>query len=212
MKHSVVTERTEVMRSESHKTLIGMLREHVIAWRKAEGWSRETVVAVIVETEEKNGSPSGITFNPQTTDVFERSKVNADRVFRWLDDESKDNNLCPPNFIPSILAAMPIERRLACSAELMVSLGLGACLPSDGDGEDLSINDVFEAQLDHGDALQAVTKAIRHPTAENLEAADMKMSKAQKRQEWLRKKIAGARKAISGTKALIGRVCHKVKA
>lgn len=194
------------MRNESHKSLIGILREHVIAWRKAEGWSRETVVQHIVESDK---GASGIVFNPQTSDTFERMKVNADRVFRWLDDESKDTNLCPPNFIPSILKAMPVERRLACSAEFMVSIGLGACLPSDGEDGDLSINDIFESQHDHLDALQATTAAIHNPTAENFDIADQKISKAQKRQEWLRKKIAGAKQAMASTKAAIGRAIHR---
>lgn len=193
------------MRNESHKSLIGILREHVIAWRKAEGWSRETVVQHIVESDK---GASGIVFNPQTSDTFERMKVNADRVFRWLDDESKDTNLCPPNFIPSILKAMPIERRLACSSEIMVSIGLGACMPSDGEEGDLSINDVFEAQRDDLDATQALADAIQHPTAENLERAERKLNRAQKRKERLQKMIVGARKAMTATKAVFNRVIH----
>ncbi|MBF8177681.1 hypothetical protein [Herminiimonas contaminans] len=192
------------MRNESHKSLIGILREHVIAWRKAEGWSRETVVQHIVESDK---GASGIVFNPQTSDTFERMKVNADRVFRWLDDESKDTNLCPPNFIPSILKAMPVERRLACCAEVMVSIGLGACLLSDGEEGDLSINDVFEVQRDDLDALQAVTAAIQSPTLENLEIADRKLARAQKRKERLQKIIAFARKAGG----VLGRFIHPKK-
>jgi hypothetical protein len=192
------------MRNESHKSLIGILREHVIAWRKSEGWSRETVVQVIIESDK---SESGIVFNPQTSDAFEKMKVNADRVFRWLDDESKDTNLCPPNFIPAILKAMPQERRLMCSSEIMVSIGLGACLPTDGDEAAPTINDVFEVQRDDLEALQSVATAIQNPTAENLEIADRKLARAQKRKERLQKMIAGARKAA----AAIGRVMHTKK-
>lgn len=189
------------MRNESHKSLIGILREHVIAWRKAEGWSRETVVQCIVESD--NGQ-SGIVFNPQTSDTFERMKVNADRVFRWLDDESKDTNLCPPNFIPSILKAMPVERRLACSAEFMVSIGLGACLPSDGEEGDLTINDVFESQRDDLEATQALADAIQHPTAENFDRAERKLARAQRRKAQLQKLVVFARKAGG----VLGRLIH----
>src|SRR5471030_1880418 len=101
------------MRNESHQTFIGTMRDHVIAWRKREGWSRESVVAAIVDAHELTEGPAttGIAFDPTTRDVFERQKVNADRVFRWLDDEGKDTNLLPANFIHSIWAAMPIDVR-----------------------------------------------------------------------------------------------------
>lgn len=115
------------MRNESHsKTLIAVVLEHVNAWRKREAWSRETVVAAIVEAHEGLGGPvvSGIRFEPQTLDSFERMKVNADRVFRWLDDATKDGNLLPSNFIASILAAMPLDVRLACVDDLLLPVGL----------------------------------------------------------------------------------------
>jgi hypothetical protein len=197
------------MKDVLHKTLIGTIREHVIAWRKAEGWSRETVVQTIIEAHEVVGSGTGIVFDPQTNDLCERREVNAQRVFRWLDDESKESNLLPSNFIPSILAAMPIDRRMACVSELLVPLGLGVRLLDDEADDKLDINDIFEAQMAHGDALQAATLAIQNPTPENLEAADLKMSRAEKRNAWLRKKIAGAKKAVSGTKAFIGRIVHR---
>jgi hypothetical protein len=108
------------MRNQSHKTLIGTVRAAVIEWRKREGWSRESVVQVIVEAHERIEGPatSGI------RDAFDRTKVNADRVFRWLDDESKDNNLLPSNFLPSILAALPMDLRLQVLGDLLRPLGL----------------------------------------------------------------------------------------
>lgn len=129
------------MRNESHSiTLIGTLRTAIVEWRKREGWSREAVVQVIVEAHEKLAAPAatGIVFDPNTRDTFERAKVNADRVFRWLDDEGKDNNLLPSNFIPSILAAMPIDIRLHCLDTILRPLGvavsgLDAAAPADFD-------------------------------------------------------------------------------
>ena len=102
------------MRHESH-TFIGHLRDAVEAWRKENGWSRETVVMHIVDTHERIDAPAttGIVFDPPTRDTFERAKVNADRVFRWLDDVTKDGNTVPTNFLPSILSALPHARRMA---------------------------------------------------------------------------------------------------
>jgi hypothetical protein len=199
------------MKSVLHgKTLIGIIREHVIAWRKAQGWSRETVVQHIVEAHAVVGGVTGIVFEPQTKDICEIREVNAQRVFRWLDDESKEGNLLPSNFIRSILVAMPADRRAACMSEFLVSIGLGVHMLDDSEESPLDINDIFEAQMAHGDALQAATQAIQNPTAENLELADLKLNKAERRQAWLRKKIAGAKaKTVGMAGAVINRLRRK---
>lgn len=110
------------------RTPITLVREHVEDWRRANGWSRETVVQQIVEAHGRLGFDrlTGIAFDPPTRDSFERMRVNADRVFRWLDDSTKDRNLLPFNFVWSILAALPVERRLALADALLFPVGLGA--------------------------------------------------------------------------------------
>lgn len=192
------------------KTLIGTIREHVIAWRKAEGWSRETVVQIILEAHAEVGAHTGIVFEPQTKDLHEIREVNAQRVFRWLDDETKEGNLLPANFIPSVLAAMPIKRRMACASEFMVSIGLGVCLLDDSEEGDPDINDVIQNQLAHGAALQAVTLAIQNPTPENLEAAELQFVAEEKVRTKLRKKLASARSRMIGkARALITKAFNR---
>jgi hypothetical protein len=114
------------MRNESHKTLIGTIRTAVTEWRKREGWSRETVVQVIVDAHGQIDGPAvtDIRFEPNTRDVFQIQKVNADRVFRWLDDEGKDTNLLPANFLQSILSALPMDLRMQVVGDLLRPLGL----------------------------------------------------------------------------------------
>lgn len=123
------------MRNDSHKTLIGTIKTAVVEWRKREGWSRETVVQEIVDAHERLEGPviTDIRFEPTTRDAFQRQKVNADRVFRWLDDEGKDTNLLPANFIPSILAALPVDLQLQCVGEILRPLGLDVCTTDDHD-------------------------------------------------------------------------------
>lgn len=114
------------MRNDSHNTLIGTIRAAVVEWRKREGWSRESVVQEIVAKHEEIDGPAttDINFDPNTRDAFQRQKVNADRVFRWLDDESKDTNLLPVNFMPSILAALPQDLQLVVLGVMVRPLGL----------------------------------------------------------------------------------------
>jgi hypothetical protein len=197
------------MRQVPH-TLIGTIREHVIKWRTELRLSREKIVQIIVEAHEQVGDVSGIVFDPMTRDEDERRKVNAERVFRWLDDQSKENNLLPANFIPSILAAMPIERRAACASEILVSIGLGVRMLDESDDADPDINDVIQSQLAHGASLQAATIAIQNPTPENLEAAELHFVAEEKVRSKLRKKFAAARTRMFGkTKALIQKCMHR---
>lgn len=110
------------------RTPITLVRDHVEAWRRDNGWSRETLVQQIVEAHERLDfdALTGIRFDPPTRDAFERMRVNADKVYRWLDDSSKDRNLLTLNFLWSILAALPAERRLALADALLFPVGLGA--------------------------------------------------------------------------------------
>jgi len=113
------------MRHES-QTLIGEVRECVNTWRRRNGWSRESIAQHIADEYHKTDGPDliGIKFEPNTSDVFERAHVNADRIFRWLDDESKDKNLIPPNFIPFIISLMPLDLRIHCGNAILRRSGL----------------------------------------------------------------------------------------
>lgn len=108
------------------RTPIALVRDHVEAWRRDMRWSRETVAQQIVEAHERRGLDhlTGIRFEPPTTDAFERMRVNADKIFRWLDDATKDRNLLTMNFLWSILAAMPMDRRMALASALLAPVDL----------------------------------------------------------------------------------------
>ncbi|HJW25147.1 MAG TPA: hypothetical protein VJ576_09635 [Rhodocyclaceae bacterium] len=115
------------MRNEPHSpSWISMIRVAVEDWRREKGWSRETVCQAIVDSHERLGCPGGIFFDPPTRDAFERQKVNAERIYRWLDDVSKDKNLLPANFIISILGALPNDYRAHLADELLAPADLAA--------------------------------------------------------------------------------------
>jgi hypothetical protein len=88
-----------VMRDSSH-TVIAGVRIAVNAWRKREGWSRETVVARIVVQYEKLGGPAltGIVFDPETRDAYDRMRVNADRVYAGWIMKQRMATCCRPTF------------------------------------------------------------------------------------------------------------------
>lgn len=112
----------------SSQTLISVIRQSIQDWRKSKAWSREAVTQEIVNTFENLSGPvhTNIRFDPHTTDTYERMRVNADRFFRWLDDETKDSTLLPANLIPYILAALPKTACLNLVNQILQPLGIVA--------------------------------------------------------------------------------------
>lgn len=169
------------MRNASHKTWIATVLDHVNAWRKRAGWSRESVVQAIVEAHERIGGQSntGIRFEPHTTDVFERQKVNADRVFRWLDDATKDNNLLPSNFITSILAAMPLDVRLHCIDDLLRPLGIAGRPVGGLEVHDLNaVGHLRSLLAENSGAQQAVAELVDGATNDELLRAQRELAES----------------------------------
>jgi len=120
----------EIMRDSSHKrTVIAILAEAVVEWKDKNNWSRETVADAIVAHHVKNCSHqvAGVRFDlVGTGDEYRRMHTNANKLFRWLDEITKDNNLLPANFITSIIGAMPLDLRLRVINEIIAPLGLSA--------------------------------------------------------------------------------------
>ncbi len=118
------------MQRDTHKptTAITILRDAVDGWRRGNYWSRETVAQEIVEAHQRIDAHlvTGVAFDPPTRDHFERMRVNADRIFRWLDDVSKDRNHLPLNMLPSVLAALPVGLRVQTASRVLRPAGMTA--------------------------------------------------------------------------------------
>lgn len=167
------------MRNESHTDLT-ILRTHFNAWRKASGFSRETAVQTVVEAHERAGLDvvTGIRFEPNTRDAYERMKVNADRVCRWLDDETKENNLLPFNFHKSILLALPQEYRLSCINEMYRPLGICVQAMEVEDAE-LNVNyHLVDIVKETSEAVQSVAELHNNNDQAALLRADKEVAEA----------------------------------
>lgn len=158
------------MRSESH-TPISVIKTHFEKWRKENRFSRETAIQFVTEAHEALGFDvvSGIRFDPTTQDAFDRQRINAERVYRWLDDVTTDRNLLPANFIPSILAALPLAERVACVNELLSGVGLVASALDDGGEDELEVNRHLPGMMkETHEALQAVVQLNSNMDEKNL--------------------------------------------
>ncbi len=170
----------KIMQSCSHKTTIAILLEAIQQWRKSNGWSRETVVDEIVSAHIKAGFdvPTGIIFNPETQDTYSRMKVNADRVYRWLDDPSKDNNLLPANFMNSILMALPIELRIATANQLHMPVGLSCSSLSHEENHNTPLDILQKIMRESAEAQQSIAALIDGETEAELHTAHKEISEA----------------------------------
>lgn len=181
------------MRNKSHKTLIGRVLDHVTSCRKAVGWSREAMAETIVEAHGSIGGPeaTGIRFDPPTTDAFERAKVNADRIFRWLDDGSKDTNLLPVNFLPSILAALPMEDRISLVNEILGPVGLVVRRLAAEGGEHLTATrHLVTISKEVAEAQSAVANLIDGATVPELQNAERELADAERAIQMAREDVA----------------------
>lgn len=164
-----------------HQTLIGLIRAHVHAWRREQQWSNETMGQCIVDAHERLNGPAltGIVFEPKTQDTFTRQRVNGERICRWLDDDSKSNNLLPANFIPSILSALPMTQRAALVEALLHPLGLGVRVIADAQAAHFDVlgslrlvmTETSEAQQALVDCADGATQAELDRAAKELREA-----------------------------------------
>lgn len=168
------------MRNVSH-TLIGILRDEIAEHRRAHRLSRETVAANIVEAHEAIAADAttGIRFEPPTTDAFERMKVNADRIFRWLDDSTKDNNLMPANFLTSALAGLPEDVRRRVLDRFLAPLGFAVRAMGRPDaGAAFSASVATELMREQNEAAMAMTGLLDGYSQTELSNAHREVSEA----------------------------------
>ncbi|MET3431451.1 hypothetical protein ABIC71_000929 [Herbaspirillum seropedicae] len=188
------------MRNETH-TPIFIVAAYVDMWRKRIDASRETVAVLIVEAHERIGGPAntGIRFEPPTQDSFTRSRVIADRIFRWLDDRSKDTNLLPLNFLPSILEAMPEDIRLHCINDLLAPFQLVAgSVDADLSGDMDAVRHLAAVAKESGEAIGALSLVVAKPTVQVMEAAVKELDDAIESKRSARRALRGAIQRLRG--------------
>lgn len=198
------------MRIESHRTLIGILRSHVAEWRRAAGLSSASAIDMIVAAHAHVGGPAvtGIRFDVHT-DEFQRMKNNSDRVLRWLDDETKDSNFLPANFVFSILAGMPDDARVHCLNDMLRRFGLCVRAIETQDEGGLGLGDICDLASADADALASLAAVVAAPTQANYEIALRKAARAAEKKARIVRILTSARKAMSRTKDVLQRVLRR---
>lgn len=153
---------------------------HFVDQWKVRVGSREAVALSIVEAHRAHGMEdvTGIRFE-SNGDPFTLAKNAADRIFRWLDDKTKETNFMPANFEQSILSAMPDDLRYAYVCQVMRPLGYSPrkfifCV---GEAFD-AIERAQAINKEGAEALQAVMSLSANASPESMFAAHKELSEA----------------------------------
>ncbi len=185
--------KSSVMCAGSH-SLIASLRSAVTIWRQRSNWSRETVMAEVVAVHKRIGAEatSGIQFE-EGGDAFNRMRANAERIWRWLDDETKDNNLLPANFIRTLIIALPLDLRLQVMDDLLQGTGLHADVLSDAHGDATLPQHLRRISKECGEAAASIAQVLDKGDATDLANADRELAEAAEAIESARNEIVRRR-------------------
>jgi hypothetical protein len=147
-----------------------LLRAEIEAWRTACRMSREAVAIAIVDAHVASGADAAtdISLDFGSGDAFDRARKAAQKIFRWLDEGH-----LPANMIPSILAALPIERRLNFLNQMLCPLGASARAADCDAAADLDVSRHLRAVMkESGEAQMAlVSLSANASDADLLDAA-----------------------------------------
>lgn len=115
------------MRHLPQRSVISVVADYCRRWLASDSrMSREAVADSVVNTYYRMQFDRvvGIDFRRAGQNPTRALKTNAERFWRWLNDVDKCNTLLPPNLLPVVLGAMPLELRAACAQELLAPCGL----------------------------------------------------------------------------------------
>ncbi|WP_292992549.1 hypothetical protein [Nitrosomonas sp.] len=173
------------MQHKSHKrSWISVVSDHVEEWKSANKWSRETAAEAIVNKYHEvypNGLPGVEEFSSHP-DIFTRNRVNATRIFRWLDDRTKDKNFLDSNFLSVILQALPDDIRLHCLNEMLRSMDIVAesVWQQVKTSEDKPISHLKALIKEGSEACNALTDLLDGETYEELAKAQQELAELER--------------------------------
>lgn len=154
--------------------------------------SRQTAAAHVVEAHEQIGAGvvTGIEFDPPTQDAYKRMAVNCDRIYRWLDDATKETNHLSANMLPSVLAALPVADRVRVMDDILRPVGL-SCRAIEADAFDPNATVMlFKGLAKSGSAATAaMADLLDGVDPGELEAAESAIKEAQRQNDSALKRI-----------------------
>lgn len=150
------------MRDLPHKTVLGVARDALHAYRMRRGLTNGGLAIDLVDFYRQGGWRGvwPIEFQ-ESRDAGRDAATNSERIWRWLDDQTKETNLLPVNLLPVLLAYLPMDLRLRCVSEMLLPLGLS-----------VSIAHTTETQATHAALMAGMAKEAGEGVAAFAELAE----------------------------------------
>lgn len=167
----------------SHKTMIGALRDALTELRQRNRWSRESMADEVIRAYRDGGWDVvvGLEFQdtrPGTRDLARAMDTNADRIWRWLDDQTKSTTLLPANLIPALIHVLPADLRLRVLTEVFGDAGVVFSLPTGPAVQCSHAELMAESAKESGEGLAAFALLAEQGDLDALRRAEVEIVEA----------------------------------
>ena len=115
------------------KPVTELIKDMIDGWRRGLQLSQSKIVARVVEAHKAIDGErvTEILFEEERSgrDLTHCQKINMQKVYRWLgaNDHNEDGpGNMPANFLPSVLAALPMDLRIQLANDILAPCGLVA--------------------------------------------------------------------------------------
>jgi hypothetical protein len=157
------------MKSSPQNPINSILRAEIESWRVAGRMSKESVGSAVLEEHEKRGGDvaAGVDFE-FSGDFYDRAKKASQKLYRWLDGVAP----LPGNMLPTLLAVMPIDRRL--NVLNLMARPLDMEVRASGEGDCASFDAAHHASAlvrENSEGVVALLAAGSNPTPGQLKTA-----------------------------------------
>lgn len=155
--------------SPQNQPLNNIFREEVEAWRIASRMCKESVGGAVLDEHIRRGGDvaAGVDFE-MSGGQFERAKKASQKLYRWLDGVAT----MPVNMIPTLLAVLPMDRRLSALNQIARPLDMEVRASGEGDcGKFDAAQHVSALVREHSEGVVALIDAGTDPTPGKLKSA-----------------------------------------
>src|SRR5690606_20530278 len=183
------------------KSVTAFIKDMLDGWRKIHGWSQSTVVAEVVAAHKAIDAERSteIVFEEERRgrDLTHCQRINMQRVYRWLESDDDGPGNMPANFLPSVLAALPVDLRVQLANEILAPCGLAVRALNDADDAGFDpMEHLGRFLVEFPEAQQAMMKVAgcdsRETALATMKELDDVVRVAKEARDGIEAKLAGA--------------------
>lgn len=177
--------REHLKRLSKSLTPLGGLRALVGAWARGERMAMAGVAVEVMARHAAMGGHATTRVDFDGRDAYARTTLAAEKIGRWLDDETKTSSLLPVNMLPVMLATLPrADARAWLDLYLLAPLGL-TCANEQHPGAAVEnwVGELRAVMCESAGAHDALAALADGATAAELDEARRQLTESIERQQ-----------------------------